>query len=203
MTKETDKQQEQQQQQPEDFLASLPKDKIPSLFTADQILEFRRQKYAENKGRCPITGLAVPFNETVVDHDHRSQHCRDALHRQSNSFEGLVWNAFRRCIEWQDKSLSFPQVLRNLANYIEKDYSSNPYHPGWIKRCDADFTALNSFRQKLVLDWLGIPRPPVSSRAERIRLLRKFLLTKKHGYETIKYVIDCAKLEHEGKEIAE
>ena len=166
-----------------------------SLYTANHVREFRQYRHQQNKGIDPITKLPCDFNETVLDHDHRLQFCRDALHRQSNSFEGLCFNAYRRCIEWQGSrgEISFPQVLRNLADYIEKDYSHNPYHPGWIKRCDADFVLLKTVQQQHVLSKLEVDLSHNPTKDDRIRLFRKVLLSKRFGYENLKRLLLEAK----------
>ena len=182
--------QQNQENQPQ-VLDWMTEEKNVSLYTANQVREFREYRYKENKGIDPITKLPIEFAETVLDHDHRLQYCRDAMHRQSNSFEGLCFNAYKRCIEWQGikGEVTFPQVLRNLADYVERDFSNHPYHPGWIKRCDADFVLLKTAQQQFVLTKLQVDLSNNPNKNDRIRLFRKVLLSKKYGYENIKRLL--------------
>ena len=56
-----------------------------------------REELLEQQGeQDPITGL--PITDPVLDHDHDSGAVRCVLQREVNSFEGKVWNAYKRFI---------------------------------------------------------------------------------------------------------
>jgi len=145
-----------------------------------------RDRLAEKQGGIdPI--LKEPFKETqVCDHDHVTQHVRAALNRNTNAFEGKVYNAWVRCLKWlSDKPL--PEILRNLAEYYEQDYSHNPLHPGFLKRLCIDFASLPEGDKKAVLEDLGQSQGGNST--ERKKLFKTALNTKQFSFEQIKKLI--------------
>lgn len=126
----------------------------------------------------------------MQDHCHFTQHCRAALNRNSNAFEGLVFNAYRRCLQWLT-DVPLPDILRNLANYLEEDYSHNPYHVGWMKRVKTDFNKLNSKQMKQVLETFG--KPDGKNLVERKKMFASIILDKSLGYDKIRQAIDKVK----------
>jgi hypothetical protein len=90
---------------------------------------------------CPITKLNLKNHkdiDAVVDHKHKQYKdqvlghdgiglIRGVLHRYANSFEGKVQGAFNRS-GMVALGLSLPNVLRELANYLEQD-PTNYIHP--------------------------------------------------------------------------
>ena len=90
-----------------------------------EIKSFREERLIRQGGRDPITGLQI--KDAVLDHDHVSGHVRCVLQREVNSFEGKVWNAYKRFI--RPLGASYEDVLISLVEYKNKDYSNNPIHP--------------------------------------------------------------------------
>ena len=156
----------------------------------NEIKEFRDEQVKKQKGIDPILGIEFPKGSICQDHDHFSQHCRAALHLQSNSFEGKVVNAYTRCLKWLT-DVPLPTILRNLADYLEVDYSNNPYHPNWSKQVKTMFNALNASQQNKVLELLGSETG--SNPAKRKELFSKLVLTRSIGYEIISNVINTVK----------
>ena len=154
---------------------------IEHLYTPKDVKRIRDYFIEKQSGIDPI--LKEPFKETIaLDHCHSSQHVRGALNRNSNAFEGKVVNAYVRCLKWlTDKPLS--EILRNLADYYEKDYSSNPLHPAWIKRVCIEFNKLPEGEKNKVLQEMGAPTGNNSS--ERKKFFRGMILTKKFTYARI------------------
>lgn len=76
--------------------------------------------------KCPLdTHKAV---SPVLDHDHQSGLCRSVISLNSNSWLGRIENSwYRFCDKHTDLTLS--EALRNVADYLEVDYSNNPEHP--------------------------------------------------------------------------
>ena len=155
------------------------------LYTPADVKRVKDRLAKEQGGIDPI--LKEPFKETqVCDHDHTTQHVRAALNRNTNAFEGKVFNAWVRCLKWlSDKPL--PEILRNLAEYYEKDYSNNPLHPGFLKRLCTDYASLNEQGKKEVLHLLG--QPQGNNATERRKLFRSALMTRKFSYEHVKTMI--------------
>lgn len=160
-----------------------------SLYSVKEIKEVRERLVKEQKGIDPI--LKEPFPEAAVcDHDHSTQHVRAALSRNTNAFEGLVNNSYKRCIAWlTDKPL--PEILRNLADYLEVDYSSNPYHTAWIKRVTADFNKLTAKQQNELLT--NLVNKQGSNPSQRKALFNSICLDRNNGYDLIKVEINKVK----------
>lgn len=157
------------------------------LYTAADIKKEKKRLLKDQGGIDPILKEELQDKDAVCDHCHVTQHTRAALHRQTNAFEGLVFNAYKRCLGWlTDKPL--PEILRNLADYVEADYSSNPYHNGWTKRISTDFNKLKESDKDQVLIQLGQPKG--SNAKQRKELFRKAVLSRKFGYEMLKSILE-------------
>lgn len=162
---------------------------VRSLYTTKEIKEFRDEQIKKQNGIDPIT--KEPFKEVQVqDHCHSTQHCRAALNRNSNAFEGLVFNAYKRCLKWLT-DVPLPELLRNLANYLEEDYSDNPYHTGWMKAVKIEFNKLSSSQMKQVLQHFN--KPDGKNLQERKKLFNEIVLDRENGFCYIRDVINQVK----------
>jgi hypothetical protein len=160
------------------------------LYTSKEIAHEKQRLLRLQNGIDPILKILISDSEAVCDHSHESQHIRAALHRQSNAFEGLVFNAYKRCIKWVcDKPL--PEVLRNLADYLEKDYSHNPHHSGWIKKIQTKFNTLKEKQKDDVLTNLGYDKQP--NGLARKNMFKKAILSRQFGYPELKLIIEKQK----------
>ncbi len=160
-----------------------------SLYTQKEIKEFRDEQVEKQNGIDPIT--KEPFKEVIAqDHCHFTQHCRGALNRNSNAFEGLVVNAYNRCLKWLT-DVPLPDILRNLADYLEVDYSNNPYHLGWQKRVRTDFNKLSASQMKQVLKHFN--KPEGTNLTERKKLFNEIILDRSYGFVYIRDVINQTK----------
>lgn len=152
-----------------------------SLYTAAEVKAYKEKLIKEQNGIDPI--LKEPFKETVAtDHCHSTQHIRAALNRNTNAFEGLVTNAWNRCLKWLT-DVPLPTILRNLADYYEQDYTHHPYHPGWIKSVKAKFNKLKSAQQDEVLVALGSQKG--NNLKDRKEKFAKIVLDRSLGYDKI------------------
>lgn len=161
-----------------------------SLYTAAEIKAYKEEQIKKQNGIDPILGIPFPKGNICQDHDHFSQHCRGALHFQSNAFEGKVINAYVRCLGWLTE-VPLPVILRNLADYLEVDYTSSPYHNGFLKKLKTMFNALNAFQQNKVLEKLGVTQG--SNPSKRKELFSKVILDREKGFEYIRDVIYTVK----------
>ena len=136
--------------------------------------------------------LEEKFSEVVVlDHNWNTQHCRAALNRNTNSFEGIVLRGYKRCLQWlTDKPL--PDILRSLATYLEQDYSRHPYHPGWMKRVNTDFNKLNAKGMQAVLENLGMQAG--RNAVERKNIFKTALKRQDLGYDDFTKIIKEAEM---------
>lgn len=75
---------------------------------------------------CALCGEYVPVDEAVLDHDHKTGHCRDVLHRGCNAMLGHIENNRPR-----HKLLGgrLKRMLAAVFEYIHKDYRDRPLHP--------------------------------------------------------------------------
>lgn len=155
------------------------------LYSPKDVKIVRDRLILEQGGIDPI--LKEKFVETVcLDHDHSTQRVRSALNRNVNAFEGKVVNAYTRCLSWLT-DVPLPVILRNLADYLEQDYSQNPYHPGWIKDTQSKFNRLSEKDKARVLGEFGITDCKNSN--ERKESFRKIIMSRKYTYEYLKGVV--------------
>jgi hypothetical protein len=106
---------------------------------------------ANKPERCPILNSRV--SDWVVDHDHRTGFVRGVISRSANSLLGKVENFLRnRCGE---KPEDYPRILRNLADYLERE-KVNVLHPvGLTQLCKRFKNYLTADEQHNVLLDIG------------------------------------------------
>jgi hypothetical protein len=110
-----------------------------------QLKELRKKWYEEQDGVCPILKTKIPFEQSVVDHQHKLKSedadesgkgiCRGAIDRFANALEGKISNNFKRL--GLNKYIELPEFLRNLADYLEENkiHEETKYiHPSEAKR---------------------------------------------------------------------
>lgn len=96
-----------------------------------EIKEFREQLAAEQDHTCPISGEVLTEENSVLDHKHRlfkNQElgdeggglCRGTILNTVNSWEGRVFSSYRRA-GLHKLNATLPELLRGLADYLEKD----------------------------------------------------------------------------------
>ena len=158
---------------------------VEQLRTPKDVSRVREQMYKDQGGIDPIVQEHIAMSDSVLDHDHDSQHTRAALHRQCNVFEGVLRNSYIRCLRWwTDKPL--PDILRNLATYYEKDFTSNPLHPGAMKRGLTEFRKMNVAAQKKLL--ASFNKPVGINKTEREYEFKK--IQKQFSFQEIMVSID-------------
>lgn len=166
------------------------KEESKHLYTPTDVAKVRKILFDAQAGFDPILQQPIDIKGAVVDHDHTSQRVRGVLHRQTNSFEGKVQNAYDRCLKWMsDRTLS--DILRSLADYYEdtdRIAHTMPIHPGFLKRLSTDFNGLNEQGKKEVLHLLQ--QPQGNNATERRKLFRKALMTRKFTYDQVKAMIE-------------
>ncbi|MGL4521357.1 MAG: endonuclease domain-containing protein [Bacilli bacterium] len=111
--------------------------------------ELKQRLYEDQGGKCPITGnaLSLHVGDAHLDHDHALEgpnagKVRGLLSRGANTFEGYVKKYFQRT-GLQSEGVELSLVLRNLADYLEQDYSGNDFHPKYVPDMISKFKRLN------------------------------------------------------------
>lgn len=158
---------------------------IKDLYTPKDVKEIREQFLKVQGNFDPVLFQPLKASDSCLDHDHTSQLCRGALHKQSNTFEGLVFNAYKRCISWLSDD-SLPSVLRRLASYLESQPAIKAYHPAWIKRVVVDFKKLPVKKQNLILVRIGLT--PESNAVKRVKQFKAGIMKRNIGYELAKEI---------------
>ena len=125
------------------------------LTTPKDTKECRDRLLALQGHRDALTGLPLDSKDAVLDHDHQTQRIRSVLHRQINVMEGRIANSFTRYLQWWYPN-DLPTFLRDLALYLEKDYSSNPYHIKWQDKVMTEFRKCNGKQQAFVCHCFGM-----------------------------------------------
>lgn len=131
---------------------------------------YRKKLLKEQNGIDPITKELV--KDAVLDHCHfDEQRCRGVLQREVNSWEGKVQNSFNRYMRHlTDKPL--PEMLRNLADYLEQDCSNKLIHHTALTVDVNKFKRLPATEQKKILLSYDLePGPNQKKRSLQIRKL--------------------------------
>lgn len=109
------------------------------LSAGNKLRDFRKQQWDNQDGICPILKQHVPFEDTVVDHQHANKGStagvnnaymvRGIIQNGANAAEGKMYNTYKRM--GLSKMITFPTFLRNLADYVENPplYGSGYVHP--------------------------------------------------------------------------
>jgi len=102
---------------------------------------------------CPV--LEVPVSKPELDHDHAGGKVRGTLQGEANSMIGKCENIYKTLVH-SKTNLSLPDVLRNIADYLESDYSENPLHPTHRRVLRKRFCSLLKANQERLLEELGV-----------------------------------------------
>lgn len=103
-----------------------------------ELKKLRYEQWRKQWCECPILKQKIEYKESVFDHKHKlksekagedGKGClRGVLHRRSNVIEGKIYKMYKR-YGFADL-ISLPDLLRNIADYIEKPPMKPEYiHP--------------------------------------------------------------------------
>jgi hypothetical protein len=104
----------------------------------------RKELLEKQNYLCPITKTVLTEDIAVVDHHHKFFKdqiigenkiglIRGCLNRQVNVLEGKISNSYYRLGLHKLDNISLPDILRNLADYLENNIT-NYVHPSEIKK---------------------------------------------------------------------
>lgn len=124
------------------------------LLKQKDLAKYREKQLSIQKGIDPITKEFI--RSPTLDHDHYTNKVRMVLDRNTNQFEGRIISFYNRLIKYKKLSITLPEILRNLAWYLEQDYSNNPFHPMYIKDLVRKFRVLPKKQQEHILKKAGI-----------------------------------------------
>jgi hypothetical protein len=161
------------------------------LYTAADVKKVKELLYEEQQGKCALTFTDVALKDCHTDHAHDSEQLvRGALYKQSNMGLGKLEGLWTRYLAyWYPGTLS--EFLRQAADYLEREPDTRWRHSGWIKRCTTEFNKLKEPSKDSVL--IALDQPKGSNSKQRKELFRKAVLTRKHGYDKIRNLIERQK----------
>ena len=151
------------------------------LKNSQEAAKYRDTLLAQQSKIDPITKSSI--TDPVLDHQHYGdQKCRAVLERTVNSFEGKVYNAYLRYVK-HHTDLTISDILRNLADYLESDYSNNAIHHTAIDTDVRVFKQLPAESQKEILQSININ--PESNTLKRAKQARKAIRENKLDVQII------------------
>ena len=157
------------------------------LYNITDVKHVREKLTKEQNNKCLVTGLDIPPKQHVLDHAHDdNQLVRGVLHRQVNAFLGKAENAFMRLMQWWYPN-DLPALMRECADYLEREEDTRFRHNGWIKKINTQFNKLKESDKDKVLELMGLEKG--KNGAERKKLFQKGILTKEYDYVTIRTFI--------------
>lgn len=163
------------------------KEEPKHLYTPTDVAKIRKILYEEQGGKDALTGLELPTDKLCLDHCHQSQFVRGVLHRQVNAALGKLEGVHTRYLKhWYEGTL--PDFLRQAAQYLELEQDTRYIHPMWIKKSCTMFNSLNEQGKREILHLMG--QPQGTNGAERKKLFRSAILSKKFTYEQVKQMIN-------------
>lgn len=142
-----------------------------TILTQKSLQEWKKNQFDNQNGICPICKRALPFwNASNGDHSHYSGHMRGLLHVGCNGFEGRIQTLFYRA---GLSGADWPDVLRNLADYWEQDYSNNPIHPNHVNDMAKKFSRFNKEEMIKELRSAGAGADRTYSREQLVGIFKK------------------------------
>lgn len=162
-----------------------------SLYNTADVARVRELLYEQQDRIDPITGLEIPKNQIVLDHDHDTMFVRAVLHRQTNAVAGKAERFWDRYLAWWYTG-TLQDFLRGCADYLDRKHPQEYYHPSWIKKVKTEFNKLNSSQKTKVLE--SFNSATGTNDTQRKANFKK-LLTKRMnlGYDAILQAIEKSK----------
>ena len=104
---------------------------ILKALTQSELTGKRLELYNKQKGICLCCKKEIPFEKSVLDHQHKLLKddvigengvglIRGVLCSQCNVWEGKIFNSFRR-YGLHKFNIPLPDLLRNLSDYLEQE----------------------------------------------------------------------------------
>lgn len=140
-----------------------------TILTQKSLQQWKETQFDKQNGICPICKRALPsWNASNGDHSHYSGLMRGLLHVGCNGFEGriqtLLYRAGLSGADW-------PDVLRNLADYWQQDYSNNPIHPNHVNDMAKKFSR---FTRETMLKKFAEEQIPVDQTLTKDQLIKEY-----------------------------
>lgn len=122
--------------------------------TQTEFKKLRYKQWQKQKRICPILKQILCFEDAVFDHKHRTKAeelgkdgkglLRGVIHRNANVIEGKIVRLYKRY--GLSKYILLPELLRNIADYIEKP----PMKPKYIHPDEREFVKIGKRDYNLI-----------------------------------------------------
>jgi len=86
---------------------------------------------------CPISGVIM--TNPALDHDHISGMVRGVIDNEVNALMGRAENAYKRLSPRVRDNISLPELLRNMADFLEEPPIEGVLHPVGLKQLVSKF----------------------------------------------------------------
>ena len=102
----------------------------------NEIAVLRTKLHQEQDRKCALCTKRLKLSDAVLDHDHLSGHCRAVIHADCNVLLGKVENYTSRHGKRMRTENRLSSALKNIWEYMLKDWTHNPLHPSHLTETD-------------------------------------------------------------------
>ena len=99
---------------------------------------------------CPISKALM--TNPVIDHDHINGMVRGVIDGEANALMGRAENAYKRLSPRLKDNITLPELLRNMADFIENPPIKDVLHPKGCKQLCTRFGAISKDKQLEILE---------------------------------------------------
>lgn len=147
------------------------------LKNANDVKEYRELLIKQQNGLCAVT--QEPLISPVVDHDHLNFNTRGCLSSFVNMVEGRYFKYFMKYVQ-KHTALTYPEFLIKLGEYLNNDFSNNPWHFMSIDKIykRLNYLTLPSLRAKIEKEFGDVQEDLESLDKNQLRMLYCNLIIK-------------------------
>lgn len=127
-----------------------------NILKSKHIKSFREKLLKEQNYIDPITNEVITNGQMDHSHNINEGYLRKVLTRESNMLLGKIENYYHRYLRGKNLPITLPDILRNIAIYLEQDYSKMPIHHKHINVLISRFSNLKKEEQELILKEKGL-----------------------------------------------
>lgn len=143
--------------------------------TAKSAKDLKTKLFTLQHGRCTLCGLMLheDMSKNHLDHDHsldgkNAGKVRGLLHGACNRADGRLKNKFIMS-GVASMGVDYSTFLRNLADYVEADYSQNDFHPQYIPDMVKKFKKNTLSEMKSIMESCGYEFNDTDTKEELVK----------------------------------
>lgn len=140
------------------------------LKNSNDVKEHRDFLIQQQNGLCAVT--QEPLVSPVVDHDHLNFNTRGCLSSFVNMVEGRYFKYFMKYVN-KHTDLTYPEFLIKLGDYLNQDFSDNPWHFMSVDKIykRLNYLTLAALRAKIEKEFNKTPEELESLDKNQLRML--------------------------------